>query len=206
MAQRVPFLVLLVCIVSLPAFASPTRNNDDSCDVAALPAATLLLPYFEVNLANRNGPTTLFTITNASPKEQIAHVTLWTDYAYPVLDFNVYLTGYDTQSINLYDIIARGIIAPQFGTGTDVSEVGQFSVGNDRLDLSACNSLPGRLPGIYLTRMRQAFTQGRVPAAGSQPACNTVGNTHTNAVGYATIDVVRSCTTRNPSVPGYLTE
>ncbi|HEX6865177.1 MAG TPA: hypothetical protein VF414_20270, partial [Thermoanaerobaculia bacterium] len=31
-----------------------------------VPAATLLLPYFEVDIANQNGVTTLFSINNAS--------------------------------------------------------------------------------------------------------------------------------------------
>lgn len=31
------------------------------------------------------------------------------------------------------------------------------------------------------------------------------GEPHKNAIGYATIDVVRSCTTGNPTTPGYLT-
>ena len=48
---------------------------------------------------------------------QIAHVTLWTDWSFPVLDFNIFLTGYDVQAINLYDIIVRGVIAPDAGTG-----------------------------------------------------------------------------------------
>src|SRR5688572_33507931 len=57
-----------------------TTNNDDSCDIGVTPAATLLLPYFEVDLdaANGSGETTLFTITNTSNLDQIAHVTLWT--------------------------------------------------------------------------------------------------------------------------------
>ena len=30
-----------------------TTNNDDSCDIMVAPAATLLLPYFEVETASR---------------------------------------------------------------------------------------------------------------------------------------------------------
>src|SRR5437773_4778944 len=43
-----------------------TTNNADSCDVAVMPAATLLLPYFDVDTAAAQGAgtTTLFTITN----------------------------------------------------------------------------------------------------------------------------------------------
>src|SRR2546423_1299399 len=64
-----------------------TTNNDDSCDIGTTPAATLLLPYFEVKTAGAQGPgaTTLFPITNTSRYPQIAHVTVWTDWSFPVL-------------------------------------------------------------------------------------------------------------------------
>ena len=90
--------------------------NDDSCDIGTAPAATLLLPYFEVD-ATRGGRTTIFSVTNVSPYAQIAHVTLWTDWSFPVLDFNIFLTGYDVQPINLYDVIFNGFIGSASGTG-----------------------------------------------------------------------------------------
>jgi hypothetical protein len=34
--------------------APRSTDNDDSCDIALLPAATQLLPYFEVNLTDAN--------------------------------------------------------------------------------------------------------------------------------------------------------
>src|SRR5216684_989422 len=75
------------------SFGSPaTTNNNDSCDIGPTPAATLLLPYFEVDVNQTNrglAQTTLFTITNTSSFPQIAHVTVWTDWSYPVLDFNI---------------------------------------------------------------------------------------------------------------------
>src|ERR1700674_77890 len=92
-----------------------STNNNDSCDIGVTPAATLLLPYFEVETSTR-ATQTLFTITNTSRFPQIAHVTLWTDWSSPVLDFNIFLTGYDVQGINLYDVIVSGIIAPPSGT------------------------------------------------------------------------------------------
>src|SRR5260221_11662550 len=92
------------------AFGSPgiasgptTTNNDDSCDISTAPAATLLLPDFESETSTR-GVDTLFTITNTGYLPQIAHVSLWTDWSVPVLDFNIFLTGYDVQSISLYDV------------------------------------------------------------------------------------------------------
>ncbi len=171
--------------------ATATRNNDDSCDIAVMPAATLLLPHFEVSPSGET--TTLFTITNTTPEERIANVTLWTDYSLEVIDFHVYLTGYDVQSINLHDIIFRGLIAPENGTGTDVSPVGEFSTPNPALHLDNCDELPGQLPAVYIQRMQQAFMQGKVPAFGASPACSSAGRPHPNAVGYATVDVVRTC-------------
>lgn len=119
-------------------FGGPrTTNNDDTCDIAQLPAATLLLPYFEVDLHDPNGETTLFSITNVTNVEQIAHVTLWTDLAYPVVTFDIYLTGYDVQSINLYDVIRNGQVAPARGTGSAVSPHGEYSDRTHSLRVSA---------------------------------------------------------------------
>ena len=57
-------LVMAACLsgmtITTAAEAAPVRK------VAPEPAATLLLPYFEVDLGDANGPTTLFSINNAS--------------------------------------------------------------------------------------------------------------------------------------------
>src|SRR6185503_12348228 len=95
-----------------------TTNNADSCDIGVTPAATLLLPYFEVDTAAAAGAgaTTLFTITNTSRFPQIAHVTVWTDWSFPVLDFNIFLTGYDVQGISMNQVLS-GTVAQANGTG-----------------------------------------------------------------------------------------
>ncbi len=168
--------------------ASATTKNDDSCDIAVLPAATLLLPYFEVDLDDRWGQTTIFTITNVTNTDAIARVTLWTDRAYPVLTFNVYLTGYDVQALNLYDILERGIIAPDAGT----SGRGKYSDPDASLDLAKCARLPGDLDDAVIHRLRSAFVDGDVAE------CDDIGGRHENAIGYATIDVVRNCSLNGP--------
>ncbi len=175
-------------------------KSDDNCDIALLPAATLLLPYFEVDTDDPNGETTVFTITNISPDDRIARVTLWTDYSFPVLTFNVDLTGYDVQSISLYDVIERGIIA------TEATARGPLSKTNRTLDLSSCAHLAGPLPDEWIVRMQSAFMEGGVPDLGDVQGCNNVGNLHDNAVGYATIDVVRNCSDNSPHSAEYWTE
>src|SRR2546422_8844324 len=71
------------------AAGQPTStNNNDTCDIGVTPAATLLLPYFEVDVVSAQGVSqnTIFTLTNTSRYPQIAHVVVWTDWSYPVLD------------------------------------------------------------------------------------------------------------------------
>ena len=115
-------LVLLAATAS--AATSPIRptttNNDDSCDIALQPAATLLLPYFEVDFRSpqTTARSTIFTIVNTSPLPQIVHVTLWTDWSFPALDFKIFMPGYEVQGINLYDIFERATIAPGAVSGT----------------------------------------------------------------------------------------
>jgi hypothetical protein len=203
---------------TFPTGAPATTNNDDSCDIGVAPAATLLLPYFEVDLTSRAGETTIFTITNVSNVEQVAHITLWTDLSYPVIDFNVYLTGYDVQSINLYDVIALGQIAPTRGTGFEDSgsPEGDFSGDNPLVFEESCRFLRVDVGPQYRQRMQQAFTVGSIPALGSFPACSNIGSSlangrnpngrrNANAIGYATVDVASVCGTQLPSDPGYFT-
>src|SRR5688500_6050459 len=71
-----------------------TRN----CRTAEQPAATLLYPYFEVDLQSTNGATTLISINNSSSSSTVARVVMWADWGAPTLAFDVYLTGYDVQS------------------------------------------------------------------------------------------------------------
>src|SRR5579864_4712784 len=89
------------------------------CTADAVPGATLLLPFFEVDLGNPNGLTTLFAVNNASASAVLAHVVLWSDLSVPVLEFNVYLTGYDVQTVNLRDILVYGNLPQTASAGQD---------------------------------------------------------------------------------------
>jgi len=198
------------------AFGAPaTTNNNDSCDIGTTPAATLLLPYFEVDVNNTNrgsAVTTLFTITNTSSFPQIAHVTVWTDWSYPVLDFNIFLTGYDVQAINLYDVLVTGIVAPPAGTTSNATTnpPGAFSEANDSnpnfLTATNCGVLPGQLPTGLIADVRTALTTGVYPTGG----CTTTrigSTTHPGglAVGYLTVDVANNCSTSLPTNSSYFT-
>ncbi len=205
------------------AAAGPsTTNNDDSCDIGVTPAATLLLPYFEVETATRSVDT-FFTVVNTGYLPQIAHVVVWTDWSYPVLDFNIFLTGFDVQSISMYDVIVNGIIAPipnsttLGGTsssatasagGVVLSPVGPFSgtnTSNPNVNASTCGTLAGQIPSFALPEIKSLLVTGAYPnvctAAGS-PA--TSHPTATTAVGYVTIDVAAVCSQNMPDSPTYV--
>lgn len=94
-------LVALALLATAPAFA-------EMCAIDAVPAATLLLPYFEVDLNSADGTNTIFSINNASAAPALAHVSLWTDWSWPTIDFDLFLTGYDVQVVNLRDVFTTG--------------------------------------------------------------------------------------------------
>jgi hypothetical protein len=189
-----------------------TTNNDDSCDIGVAPAATLLLPYFEVDFTNRTQDT-LFTITNVSRLPQIAHVSVWTDWSFPVLDFNIYLTGYDVQGISMNQVLG-GLVAQQVGTGPTVLQTQPTGVGALSAGFTAnpnfagggtainCASQPGPLNAALVTAVRSALTTGvyNPPGGGCATA---VGGVHANAIGYVTVDVASNCSLALPSDPNY---
>jgi len=205
---------MLTVLIAVSASAG-VIDNDSTCDIKVAPAATLLLPYFEVDLDNAAGRTTLFTITNVSRYSQIAHVTLWTDYGVPAFNFNIFLTGYDVQAINLRDILTSCIVGSKAGTGptTVKSPLGT----DENLSLTApskggpgytnpnfkapikCDDNPGVLPPAMVALLRNVLT------VGVSPNCLSAGGVHRDAIGYATIDVVSACTDRFPSDPLYYT-
>src|SRR4051795_4070731 len=207
--KKTTALALFAILAAVSASAG-VADNDATCDIKVGPAATLLLPYFEVDLAATGEQTSLFTITNVSRYSQIAHVTLWTDWAFPVLNFNVFLVGYDVQSINLKDILVSGIVASPVGTGptTAKSPLGSLTSppsgpGYTNPNFKAvidCDALPGTIPQTVIAAVRQALTTGVAP-----DCARPVGGVHANAIGYATIDVVGSCSSRLPTDPVYYT-
>jgi len=183
-----------------------STNNDDTCDISVAPAATLLLPYFDVNLVNGQEDDTLFTVTNVSNLPQIAHVTVWTDRSYPVLDFNIFLTGYDVQSISMFDVLSTGRLSGLTGTSSDTEE-GDRSADNDDnplLDITNCDILAIQIPPGSLAPVVTALTTG-LYAPNQCVAATRIGNVQPDghARGYITIDVAESCGTDFPTDPAY---
>jgi Chaperone of endosialidase len=174
------------------------------CTIDAVPAATLLLPYFEVDLNNPNGLTTLFSVNNASATAVLVHVVLWSDLSVPVLDFNIYLTGYDVQSVNMRDIIVNGNLPQTASAGQDpadtISPHGQFS---QDINFASCSGVlpPPALPSFFTAHLQAALTG--LPSAVLKGLCAGQALGDNIARGYITMDTVNNCSLRFPGDAGY---
>lgn len=199
-----------LALLSLVALGGPAVAEIGTID--AVPAATLLLPYFECELDDNlapaaNGVTTLFSINNASATAQLAHVTLWTDESIPTLDFDVYLTGYDVQTINVCDIF-KGNLPVTADLARDPSDTISPSPTNTmEATFATC---AGRLPytnpvlgSTLLNHIRNAHTGGPSTVFGGR--CSGFDHGDTVARGYITVDVTTQCSLDFPSSPAYFT-
>ncbi len=214
--KRILFAVVLAVIPVLatagtrrPAAHPPqaprevTTENNASCDISTSPAATLLLPYFEVDIAKHvsRARNAIFSVINTSRSPQIARVTVWSDQGYPALWFNLFLTGYDVESISLYDVLARGAV-PQTSSRTERGLKSASNSDNPRiLSVESCGENGGRLDPSVLTAVQSILTTGQ----GASSGCR-VGTVHDAATGFVTVDVVNGCSTISPLEMSYYSQ
>jgi hypothetical protein len=189
-------LVGALALLALPL--QPVRAAIGTSDV--VPAATLLLPYFEVDLNNQNGRQTAIRVTNTSATAILQNVTLWTDLGVPTFNFNVYQPGYTSTDIDLR-LIFKGILPITASDGQDpmdtISPQGPLS---QDINFASCNgTLPyaGLLPAATITALRNAHTgQGSTLTSGN---CAGVAYGDGIARGFVTIDTINSCTALRPT-------
>jgi hypothetical protein len=195
MTSRSPHSLLLLYGLLLAAIPAEAGVLDGNCRVANQPAATLLIPYFEVDLADPSGATTLVSINNASVKPVLARVVLWTDWAVPTLAFDVYLTGYDVQTLNVRDLLEGRL--PVTGPGT--SNLGDLS--DPDVTFSGCGNSTANFSTTPDNKQRTwllAAHTGRAVAKGATEQCAGSGTAGPNvATGYITVDAVNRCSPRS---------
>jgi len=195
--------LLFVALLLLAVFGWQAQSEAAIGTIDARPAATLLLPYFEVDLNDPNGQTTLFSINNAGATAVLAHVVLWTDLGVSAFAFNVYLTGYDVQSINLRDIF-NGTVPRTASAGQDpgdtISNKGDFS---QDINFASCSGIlpPPALTAPLIQHLQTLFTGVASPYIGGR--CGGINYGDGIARGYVTVDTVNNCTLRVPGDPGY---
>lgn len=169
-----------------------------------VPAATLLLPYFEVDASSPSGTTTLLFLRNASAAPVVAHVTFWSNLAVPVVAFDIYLTGYDQQSLNLRDVLVSGVL-PVTGPADFLSPRGDLSDPHDDFG-GSCSTTLGKPPAYSNPALSSSFLAHLQAWLSGQPSfiLGTCAATETDRlVGYLTIDATNRCAFGFPSEPGY---
>jgi hypothetical protein len=183
------------------AFAYPPAVPPLPNPIADAPAATLLLPSFQVDLDNPRGETTIFTIINASPDPQIAHVVVWSDLSVHVIDFDVWLTGYGLYRLDLRSLLVNGVTPPTGPFG--ISHVGALSEPPAPGQAASCvGILPlPNVPAAQLLGVQQALT-GQ-PSIDLVPTgfCGGLNHGDRIARGYVTIDDTAMCNVL--TFPGY---
>ncbi|MDP9121492.1 MAG: hypothetical protein M3O15_09020, partial [Acidobacteriota bacterium] len=197
MRKTTPLLLGALLLLAGPATAKV-------CTVDAVPAATLLLPYFEVDLANQWGITTLFSINNASATAVLTHVVVWSDLSVPVLDFNVYLTGYDVQTLNMHDILINGVLPATASLGQDPNDtISHKGLLSQDVNFASCQGQlpPPLLPASFINHLQTSLTGQPSPILGG--LCAGTGHGDQIARGYVTVDTVSNCTLRFPGDAGY---
>lgn len=213
-------LALILMVASLVLVGGPASAA--MCTVDDVPAATLLLPYFEVDLNSAAGVNTVFSINNASAAATLAHVTLWTDWSQPTIDFDVFLTGYDVVVVNLRDLFENGnipitaddqsdpadTISPDGGVGSRPDGAHSPGISNPEWDGSfpdCQNFFPffnnPVVSGDNFDRLVQGHTgQPVAPIGGGCLGADFGDNV---ARGYITIDDANFCSTDFANDPGY---
>jgi hypothetical protein len=191
--------ILTLGAATLTGSAATAGVLSGNCRVGNQPAATFLIPYFDVDLSQTGGANTLFSVNNASAKSQIARVVLWTDWGVPTLAFDVYLTGYDVQTLSVRDLFSGRLPL----TGPDSSPVGVASTsgvlfagcGGSGNGGVASESAP--VPDADIAFLKAAHT-GQATTKGTNVQCMGSASANPNLVtGYITVDAVNRCTPRS---------
>ena len=189
------FLLFLMALGAVPA------RSEDPCTIDLAPAATLLLPYFEVDPASPTGLTTLLSINNAALQAVIANVTVWTDLGVATFSFPVYLTGYDVQTINLRDLF-NGSLPRTASAGQDpIDTISPKGLYSQDINFASCSALPlPALPAAFIAHLRAAHS-GQFSSVLGGCAGQNLGDGRLR--GYVTVDTVSACAPLAPGDPGY---
>lgn len=173
-ARRLVVLTALFCLVFAgAAYAQPSL----SCDLSSQPGATLLLPYFEVDLDDEQGRTTYFAVGNRADEAIIFRTVMWTNWGHPVQAFDVGLEAGAVRSFNVRDLIAGRLPTTE---PPPISEERYIS----------CSS-PIRLPSVDKESLQGLLTGQARPADGLCYAEAVEGGRL--ITGYLTVDIVNDC-------------
>jgi hypothetical protein len=202
---------LMTCLAVVAVLAIASSAFAITCTVDQRPAATLLVPFFQVSY-DSNGVLvsggdaardTIVTIANASAAPMIAHVNVWNRESKLVLDFNVALTGFDVQAMRMSDIIGGNLPNTVNSAGQDTCQrnasAAVYPNPDGFLRVRPLVPATGQDNSQATTNYDQPFNLGII--AGLRTNC--AGTVEPNAIGYITIDHANYCNLSDPSDPNY---
>lgn len=181
-------LLATTLLVATPVFSG---DLDGDCRVGDVPAATLLIPFFEVDLDAPNGITTLFSVANTRTGfAALARVTLWTDWGVATGAFDLLLLPGDVQTMNVRDLLNTGSAPTTSGQGL--------------FHFPDCiEPVGGMFENPIVLRRAHTGVEITGGLCASAPRADT-----TMATGYITVDLVTRCSDptvlTTPATPGYL--
>lgn len=204
---------LLTCLAVAAALAIAGPALAITCTVDQHPAATLLVPYFQVSYDDSGnlvstGPDardTIVTFANASSAPMIAHVDVWDRQSVVQLDFDVALTGFDVQAMRLSDILSGFLPITHDSTGADVCQrngsASVYPAGDGFLRVRPTNAATESDSLATTLYASPAFNDGGALIEAMRTNCD--GGLDALAIGYLTIDHANYCTLSNPTFDTY---
>ncbi|MGE5754580.1 MAG: hypothetical protein ACM35G_02510 [Planctomycetaceae bacterium] len=203
----------IACLAVAALFALAGPASAITCTSDQHPAATLLVPYFQVSYDDAGNlistglgaRDTIVTIVNASSAPMVAHVSVYTRESIFKLDFNVALTGFDVQAMRVSDILAGNL--PSAGS-TVGGGVCQHEGGGVYPDGFLRVIPPAPATGLDNSR---AISDYPSPAFGPAFSSDLIAALRANcdggedplAIGYILIDMANYCNLSDPSDPNY---
>ncbi len=181
--------VLVCCFLlsSTVALGQPFRG--EGCTIGPGYAATLLFPYFEVDLDDPLGVGTLLSIGNGRGGDALTRLVVWTDWGIPTLAFDVFIPALGIETINVGDLFAGNL--PSTGAGEDSSGIPGCLLNP-----------PSHNNPILTTDQRLQVRADHLGLRGPlRSTCAGASHGDSIARGYITVDVVRECSGIEASEP-----
>ncbi|MEO8430526.1 MAG: hypothetical protein ABI592_03375 [Acidobacteriota bacterium] len=224
----------VTCLAIVALFAVANSASAITCTVDQRPAATLLVPWFQVTFNADGSPQTttstglapaldtIVTIGNASAAPTIAHVSVFNERSFLVLDFNVALTGFDIQAMRMSEILRGNLPTTPINTSHNsvaddvcqrnsaaaVYPTGFLRVRPNAPALAEDNTLATALYPSPAFQQGGTFQLDTLDSLDSTPDSNGCDASPDDVIsglihGYVTIDMVNYCNLSNPSDPNY---
>jgi hypothetical protein len=143
--------------------------------------ASLLFPYFEVDLADPEGINTLISVNNGLDEPGLVRLIVWTDWGVPTAAFDIYLEANDIQTISLRSLFNGNV--PSTGDPSSVDGYPFCTIFPPYHDNPALDS-------DRIGHLRAVHTGRPSPVDG---LCSGADHGDELARGYITVDSVNLC-------------